>query len=99
MLLSQLLQVFKLATYDVVSGDVPEYFIRVNSVSAIDRIINKPNYRSEMVQLVRNRHEESIKIMRYFFTKLDDDKDRWDYIEKYFAGFKQEVAEAEELDQ
>lgn len=99
MLLSQLLQVFKLATYDVVSGDVPEYFIRVNSVSAIDRILNKPNYHSEMVQLVRNRHEESIKIMRYFFTKLDDDKDRWDYIEKYFAGFKQEVAETEELDQ
>jgi len=86
MLLAQLLETFKLASYDVVSGDVPEYFIRVNSVTSIERILNEKNYHSKMVDLVQNRHLKSIEDMTYFFTVLSEDKERWDYIEKYFAG-------------
>ena len=85
-MMAQLLETFKLATYEVTSGDIPEYFIRVNSVTAIEKILDTTDYESEMVKLVRFRHEESKRIMTYFFTELNDDKERWDYIERYFAG-------------
>jgi len=85
-MVAQLLETFKLATFEVTSGDIPEYFLRINSVSAIDRILNNPNYQSEMVQLVRYRHEESKKIMTHFFTSLNSDSARWNFIERYFAG-------------
>lgn len=51
-LLEQLLEIFKLPTYEETFGDIPEYFIRVNSVTAIERILSNPNYKSEVVQLV-----------------------------------------------
>lgn len=87
LLIAQILEMFRLSTYQVVSGERPEYFIRVNSISQIDKIVDNHFYRSEMVRLVKYRHEQSIKIMNEFFTVLSDDKKRWDYIEKYFAGF------------
>ena len=85
-LIAQMLETFGLATYEVTSGDTPEYFIRINSISAIDRILENEHYESEMVRLVRTRHEESKKIMTNFFYNLHSDKERWDYIEKYFSG-------------
>lgn len=84
--IAQLFEMFHLATYQVVSGERPEYFIRINSLSSIDRIINNPDYQSKMVQMVAERHNKSIEIMTHFFTELDNDLDRWNFIEKYFAG-------------
>lgn len=85
-LIAQMLETFGLATYEVTSGDTPEYFIRINSISAIDRILENEHYESEMVRLVRLRHEESKEMMTTFFYDLTTDKERWDYIEKYFSG-------------
>lgn len=82
----QLLEMFKLASYQVVSGERPEYFVRINSISRIENILNDEFYQSKMVNLVRYRHEQSIKIMNTFFLKLSGDTERWDFIEKYFAG-------------
>lgn len=87
LMMAQILEIFKLATYQVISGERPEYFIRVNSISRIEGIINDEFYKSKMVELVQFRHLQSIKIMDEFFLKLSNDKDRWDFIEKYFSGF------------
>ena len=92
-LVAQLMEMFNLAAYDVLSGERPEYFIRVNSITAIERIINDENYQSEMVKMVRKRHEDAKKRMTTFFTKLKTDKERWDYIEKYFAGIQEEFGD------
>lgn len=89
---AQLLEIFKLATYDVTSGERPEYFIRINSIRAIERILDQPSYQSEMVQLSKQRHQESVKMMKEFFTQLNTDEERWDYIEKYFVGMDEEDA-------
>ena len=43
-----------------------------------------------MVRLVKKRHEDSKKRMTTFFVDLKSDKDRWDYIEKYFVGVQEE---------
>ena len=89
-LVAQLFETFNLASYDVLSGERPEYFIRVNSITKIEQIINDSSYESEMVRLVRQRHEDAKKRMTTFFTVLKSDKERWDYIEKYFAGIQEE---------
>ena len=92
-IMAQIFEMFRLATYQVVSGERPEYFIRINSISQIEKILDNENYESEMIKLVRTRHEQSIKIMNQFFMELSEDKERWDYIENYFAGFLEEVCE------
>ena len=91
LMIAQLLEMFKLATYQVVSGERPEYFVRINSVSSIENILKDEFYQSKMVNLVRQRHEQSMKIMNTFFLKLSKDEERWDYIEKYFAGFLNDI--------
>lgn len=91
MMIAQILEMFRLASYQVKSGERPEYFVRINSISAIEKILNNDYYQSEMVRIVRNRHEQSIKIMSYFFMKLNTDKERWDFVEKYFAGLINEI--------
>jgi len=48
-------------SYEVLSGERPEYFIRVNSITRIEQIINDDYYQSEMVRLVRQRHEDAKK--------------------------------------
>ena len=87
-LIAQILEMFRLASYQVVSGERPEYFVRINSITQIEKILNNEFYESEMVRLVKYRHQQSIKIMTRFFTELTSDKERWDYVEKYFAGIQ-----------
>lgn len=84
-LVAQFLEAFSLAKYDVRSGERPEFFIRVNSIKAIEKILNNTYYKSNMVELVNQRHNDSVNMMTYFFKDLKTDVERWNYIEKYFV--------------
>ena len=84
--IAQFLEAFNLASYQVVTGERPEYFVRINSITQIEKILNDTDYQSKMVSLVRRRHEQSMLMMTEFFTKLQSDIDRWNYIERYFVG-------------
>ena len=59
-LIAQLLEMLHLATYETISGARPEYFIRVNSIYAINRVINNSSYQSQTVAQSWRRHEDSI---------------------------------------
>ena len=85
-LLGQVLQILELAIVDISSGSSPEFFIRVNSPSAIERIVNNSNYVSKTVVLVGQKHKESVSLMEKFFTELNTDEERWNFIESYFLG-------------
>lgn len=85
-LLGQVLQILELAIVDISSGSSPEFFIRVNSPSTIERIINNASYVSKTVILVGQKHKESVALMEKFFTELDTDEARWNFIESYFLG-------------
>lgn len=95
MYIAQLLEAFKLGSYQVVSGERPEYFVRINSITQIEKILNDQGYSSKMVEMVKDRHEKSIEMMTEFFTILDSDSARWDYIERYFVGM-QSIGEVDE---
>lgn len=83
---AQLLEILGLAEYSIVSGERPEFFIRVNNIKAISAIVNDERYKSPMVDKIAQRYNDGVLIMRYFFQNLDSDRERWDYIEEYFNG-------------
>lgn len=85
-LLGQVLQILELAIVDISSGSSPEFFIRVNSPSSIEKIVNNSNYVSKTVILVGKKHKESVLLMEKFFTELHSDEARWNFIESYFLG-------------
>jgi ATP-dependent DNA helicase RecQ len=83
---AQLIEIFELGGYEIKSGDKPEFFIRVNSESEILKVIDNPNYFSKTLASVNHRHKLSRDKMEYFFTQLESDRDRWEFIEDYFLG-------------
>jgi hypothetical protein len=87
LVLAQIMELLDLAKYEIKAGDRPQYFIRVNSATGLNRV-SDDSYQSKTVSNVRIRHENSIKIMSYFFTKLNNDKERWNLVEDYFLGNK-----------
>jgi ATP-dependent DNA helicase RecQ len=87
LILVQIMELIDLTKYEIKAGDRPQYFIRINSATALNKV-SDDSYQSKTVNNVRLRHDNSIKIMSYFFTKLNNDKDRWDLVEDYFLGKK-----------
>jgi ATP-dependent DNA helicase RecQ len=87
LVLAQIMELLDLAKYEIKAGDRPQYFIRVNSATGLNRV-SDDSYQSKTVSNVRIRHVNSIKIMSYFFTKLNNDKERWNLVEDYFLGNK-----------
>ncbi len=83
---AQFLESLELLDTKISEGSNPEFFVRVNSPYAIERILNDDYYRSQTLRLVNEKHEESCDLMTYFFTMLDSDEKRWSFIEKYFLG-------------
>lgn len=82
-----LLEIFGLCNYEILGGESPEVFIRLNDPLKIKRITSDGyEYKNEILSAVRTRHENSTKILRKFFTELNDDIERWDFIEDYFLG-------------
>ena len=83
----RLLSLLDLITYEVLGGDNPEIFIRLNDPEKIRKIVSKQvYYNNDYVDKAQEKHYRSVRIMDYFFRNIDNDEDRWDFIEDYFAG-------------
>lgn len=83
----KLLSIFDYATYEVVGGDQPEIFIRLNDPEKIRRIVyGEIKYSNSYVTKAKQKHEREVKILRKFFTNPFSDEAWWDYVERYFLG-------------
>ena len=83
----KLLSVFDYATYEIVGGEQPEIFIRLNDPEKIRRIVyGEIKYSNSYVTKAKQKHEREVKILRKFFTEPLGDEARWDYVERYFLG-------------
>jgi ATP-dependent DNA helicase RecQ len=85
LVLVQIMELLDIAKYEIKAGDKPQYFIRINSETGLSKISSE-SYYSKTVESVKKRHDNSIRIMEYFFTKLTNNEDRWRLIEEYFLG-------------
>ena len=83
----KLLSIFDYATYEVVGGEQPEIFIRLNDPEKIRRIVyGEIKYSNSYVTKAKQKHDREVKILRKFFTDPLNDEARWDYVERYFLG-------------
>lgn len=84
----KMLSIFDYITYEVVGGEAPEIFIRLNDPNKIRSIVmgNTP-YSNKYVKRAREKHDRDIEVLLHFFNDLTSDIARWDYIENYFLGY------------
>lgn len=84
----KLLSIFDYITFEVLGGEEPEIFIRLNDPEKIRRIVTgEIKYSNNYVTRAKQKHDRDVKVLLRFFNDLHDDKERWDYIEKYFLGY------------
>lgn len=84
----KLLSIFDYITYEVVGGEEPEIFIRLNDPNKVKNIVlGNTFYSNNYVSRARQKHDRDVDVLLRFFKVLDSDKDRWDYIEDYFLGY------------
>ena len=83
----KLLSLLDIVIFEIIGGDSPEIFIRLNAPDKIKNIVeDRVIYKNKYVERAKEKHYRNVKIMDYFFRNFDNDVDRWNYIEKYFLG-------------
>lgn len=88
--LSILLELFALATYEVVGGKNTEIFIRINDPMKIKRL-SISNYRNTILTDIERKRKKSQEVLQYFMKSKLSDEERWDVIENYFLGHEEYV--------
>ena len=84
----KLLSIFGYITYEVSGGEEPEIFIRLNDANKVRQIVNGTlKYSNNYVTKAKSKHDRDVAILKKFFFELNNDKDRWEYIEQYFLGY------------
>ena len=83
----KLLSIFNYISYEILGGEEPEIFIRLNDPQKIKNIVmGNIYYFNSYVAQAKQRHERDVSILKKFFIELHTDEERWEYIEDYFLG-------------
>lgn len=83
----KLLSIFGYITYEILGGEEPEIFIRLNDPQKVENIVmGNLYYSNDYVSKAKKKHERDVNILLRFFKDLRTDQERWDYIEDYFLG-------------
>jgi hypothetical protein len=83
--LAILLELFGLASYQIIGGMNTEIFIRVNDPLRLKRL-SELNYSNGLLTEIERKRKRSQEILSNFMTKEFDDEERWNLIEEYFLG-------------
>ncbi|HDU8540409.1 TPA: ATP-dependent DNA helicase RecQ [Enterococcus faecalis] len=88
----------KLLSFQVIGGNNPQIYLRMNSVYPLERAIKQGDfYQNIILQDVQTKHYSSVEMLKFLFTKkqsgnspkekiLSYSKWFWDNIENYFMG-------------
>lgn len=84
----KLLSIFDYITYEIIGGEEPEIFIRLNDANKIRNIVmGNVRYSNSYVRRAKEKHDRDVHVLNKFFSNLSTDKERWNYIENYFLGY------------
>lgn len=89
--LAILLELFGLASYEIIGGKNTEIFVRVNDPSKLRRL-SQTNYNNSILTDIERKRSRSQKIITGFMKKEMDDNQRWDIIENYFLGRDEQMS-------
>lgn len=97
----------KLLSYQVIGGNNPQIYLRMNSVYPLEKAIKQGDfYQNSILQDIQTKYYTSVEMLKFLFTKeqpkastkeriLNYTKWFWDNIENYFMGiFPNEVKDA-----
>lgn len=84
--LAYIMEVFDLCTYEIVGGEQPQIFIRINDPLKITRLAKSRDYTNGVVAAVEQRFGLNVRMMTHFFINDLSDDERWQFIEQYFLG-------------
>lgn len=91
-LLASLLELFNLATYELLGGRNPQIFVRINDPLKLKRIADSGReYRNSLLVDIGEKHQRAAQIVDKFLKAKMSDEDRWSLIESYFLGYDGEV--------
>lgn len=84
----KLLSIFGYISYEILGGEEPEIFIRLNDPQKIKNIIlGSVRYKNKYVSRAKDKHDRDVNVLLKFLNELSTDIERWDYIEDYFLGY------------
>ncbi len=84
----KLLSIFDYISYEILGGEEPEIFIRLNDPQKIKNIVlGNTYYSNNYVNRAKQKHDRDVNVLLRFFNYLSSDIERWDYIENYFLGY------------
>jgi len=89
--LAVLLELFNLASYEIIGGKNTEIFIRINDPNKLRRVTFSSYSNSILTEIERKRNRSQSVLMGFMLSELSD-KERWDVIEDYFLGRDAEVS-------
>lgn len=93
-----LMESFGLCSYEVISSDSPEIYIRINSMYPIERALENPDkYQNQILNDVTRKHFISVAMFKYLFTMPRHGNNEteivtnythefWNIVEDYFFG-------------
>lgn len=88
--LAYIMEVFGLCTYEIVGGEQPQIFIRINDPLKVTRLARSRDYTNGVVAAVEQRFGLNVNLMTHFFLSAMEDEQRWQFIEDYFLGKSEE---------
>ncbi len=84
----KILSIFDYISYELIGGEEPEIFVRLNDPFKVEGIVNGAiKYVNNYVLTAKDKHDRDVKILYKFFDEVKSKEQRWDYIEKYFLGY------------
>ena len=87
-LVASLLEMFDLATYELIGGRNPQIFVRINDPLKLKRIAeSEKEYRNILLSNIEERHKRAAILVDKFMISGLNDEDRWSVIESYFLGY------------
>lgn len=82
-----LLEAFGTLQFKSLGGSNSQLYLYVNETKALQIVRNRPEmYKNQLLDLINDRHEESVKTMTYLFQNGLSSSDIWDFLENYFLG-------------
>ena len=80
------IEILELGSFEVMGGENPMVFIRINDPDRIGRDSRSPKYQNLLLAKTLERHDLSNQIYDHFFLRQFTNDERWGFIEDYFLG-------------
>jgi ATP-dependent DNA helicase RecQ len=86
MRLGYLLEMAEVGLIEIVGGEAPMVFVRLNDPRKVIYDAHNPKYSNILLEDVHRRHHVSVDIFKHFFLRDMTDDERWNFVEDYFLG-------------